>query len=181
MRTRIGLTMLLAVTAAGPATQPAAVPTLDLFKDLRTMAAKRAADPIGPIADRMSTIAGQLEDMQTDNGVQDRQRGVTAQLDAVIAALEKQAKSGAGGGNPNPSKPMQRSMITKGPGGQGELHDAAAGTRSWAKLRPQDRATITQTQTEGFPPGYEQVLSSYYGRLAQEQVNAEPTTRPAEK
>ena len=148
------------------------------------MAAHRAADPLGPIADRMSTVAGQLGDLETDAPVQDRQRAVIGDLDGVIKQLEQQCKSGTGPGGMNPSQPAQRSQITKGPGGSGPLHDAAAGTKEWAKLRPGDRQQITQSQTEGFPPGYEQVLAGYYSRLSQEQVAtdaaAAPTTRPAD-
>ena len=50
------------------------------------------------------------------------------------------------------------------------MHDARAGTHQWGELSAKEREQITQSQTEGFPPGYEAVLSSYYNRLAQEKV-----------
>jgi hypothetical protein len=93
-------------------------------------------------------------------------------------------KSGSGGNNPSPSKPMPKSILAKGPGGSGPLHDPKSGTKQWGDLSPKEREQITQSQTEGFPPGYESVLSSYYNRLAQEKVGADnsavegPTTRP---
>ena len=64
----------------------------------------------------------------------------------------------------------------------GPLHDAQAGTRVWGQLPPKEREKILQSQTEGFPAGYESVLANYYSRLAQEQVAGEnaigPTTQP---
>ena len=177
--------MAVAVVAAGPSTQPAAPPTVDVFGRLRQRAAERTADPLGLLADRMTTIAGQLEQLHTDAPVQDRQRAVTGALDEVIKQVEQQCKGGNGGANPNPTKPANASTLAKGPGGSGPLHDPTAGTKAWGQLPAKDRAQITQSQTEGFPPGYEQVLSSYYGRLAAEQVGNDagptvgPTTQPA--
>jgi hypothetical protein len=138
-------------------------------------------DPIGPIADHMKDVVGDLNQMKTDVPVQDKQKQVVGSLDGVIKQLEQECK-GNGGGNPNPSKPMSRSVIAKGPGGSGPLHDAQAGTRVWGQLPPKEREKILQSQTEGFPAGYESVLANYYSRLAQEQVAGEntagPTTQP---
>ena len=135
----------------------------------------------------MQVAAAGLGDGQTDGRVQDPQRSATADLDGIIKQLEAQAKGGGSGANPNPTKPLNKSVITGGPGGSGPLHDARAGTRVWGQLPAHDREQITQSQTEGFPAGYESVLASYYGRLAQEQVAGDaadpaqgPTTRPAD-
>ena len=144
------------------------------------------SDPIGPIADQMQDVVGDLHQMKTDTPVQEKQKEVVGALDVVIKQLEAQCK-GNGGGNPNPTKPMNRSVLAKGPGGSGPLHDAQAGTRVWGQLPPKEREKILQSQTEGFPAGYESVLANYYSRLAQEQVTgetssanpSEPTTRPA--
>src|SRR5207237_435646 len=48
---------------------------------------------------------------------------------------------------------------------------------------PRQRDAIIQSKTEGFPPGYESLLQSYYQRLAQEKVGGDeqPTTRPASR
>jgi hypothetical protein len=100
----------------------------------------------------------------------------------LIKELEEQTKGGNGGGNPNPTKPMTKSVITGGPGGSGPLHDAQAGTKQWGELPPKDRDQILQSQTEGFPPGYESVLASYYSRLAEMEVapdSSGPATQPA--
>jgi hypothetical protein len=55
------------------------------------------------------------------------------------------------------------------------LHDPAAGTRVWGQLPPKEREQILQSQTEGFPPGYESVLASYYNKLAQQQSSGDAT------
>ena len=68
---------------------------------------------------------------------------------------------------------MARSQIVRGSGGQGELHQAKSGAGRWGDLPPKRREQILQSTTEGFPPGYEQILQSYYQRLAQEQVTDE--------
>jgi hypothetical protein len=131
----------------------------------------------------MGHIVDDLSDQKTDLPVQTKQKEVVGELDTIIKQLEEQMKSGNGGGNPNPTKPMTKSILAKGPGGSGPLHDPRAGTHQWGDLSPKEREQITQSQTEGFPPGYEAVLSSYYNRLAQEKVASEsneqgPTTRP---
>jgi hypothetical protein len=79
---------------------------------------------------------------------------------------------------------MASSTLAKGPGGSGPMHDAKEGTRVWGQLPPKLREQILQSQTEGFPPGYEAVLASYYAHLAQGQVppdaaDTSPTTKPA--
>ena len=42
---------------------------------------------------------------------------------------------------------------------------------------PQLREQIMQSKTEGFPPGYESLLQSYYQRLAQEKVGDEAAAK----
>ena len=146
--------------------------------------ADASGDPIGPIAEQMKDVVGDLSALKTDAPVQTKQKNVVVALDTVIKELEQQCKGSGGGSNPNPTKPMNRSILAKGPGGSGPLHDAAAGTRVWGQLPPKERDQILQSKTEGFPAGYESVLANYYSRLAQEQVapdagTDQPTTRPA--
>jgi hypothetical protein len=156
----------------------------DQFAALRQTSAP-ASDPVEPIARNMHYVAIDLGAPRTDQPVQTEQKQVISQLDQLIAALEKQCK-GNGGGSANPTKPMASSVLAKGPGGSGPMHDAQSGTRVWGQLPPKQREQILQSQTEGFPAGYESVLATYYSRLSQGQVpsdaaghGGEPTTRPA--
>ncbi len=139
-------------------------------------------DPIETIGRHMGRISSELADAQTGLPVQTQQQKVIGDLDAVIKQLEAQSKSGGSGSNPNPTKPMQKSVLAGGPGGSGPLHDPKSGTRQWGDLPPKEREQILQSQTEGFPPGYEAVLSSYFNRLAQEKVGSDtpaPATQPS--
>jgi len=135
-------------------------------------------DPIGAIADKMETVAIDLKHVQTGTPVQAREKRVISDLDVLIALLTKQCK-GSGGGNPNPTTPMAKSTLAGGPGGSGPMHDAKEGTRVWGQLPPKLREQILQSQTEGFPPGYESVLASYYARLAQGQAPVDAADAPA--
>lgn len=136
-------------------------------------------DPLLHIETDMSHCVDGLAALQTDKPLQTRQARVVNRLDAVIKLLEAECKGG-GGSNPNPSKPMSQSIIAKGPGGQGDMHDPKAGDKQWASLPPKQREQILQSQTQGFPPGFETILQSYYARLAQEQVEAGNSAPPAE-
>ena len=137
-------------------------------------------DPLADITNKMTDIVGDLADLKTDQPVQDKQKQVVSQLDEIIAMIEKQkSKSGNGGGS-NPTKPLQDSIIASGPGGVGELRDPRSGTHNINNLPARQREAILQSKTEGFPPGYESLLQSYYQRLAQEKVGDEPSdSKPA--
>jgi hypothetical protein len=137
-------------------------------------------DPIQTINRHLGRITGELADAKTNEPVQTQQKKVIGDLDAVIKQIEDEMKQGGGAGsNPNPTRPMQKSILASGPGGSGPLHDPKAGVRPWGDLSPKEREQIMQSQTEGFPPGYESVLSSYFNRLAQEKVNSESNGEPA--
>jgi hypothetical protein len=137
-------------------------------------------DPIQTINRHLGRITGELADAKTNEPVQTQQKKAVADLDSVIKQLEDEMKQGGGSGsNPNPTKPMQKSILAGGPGGSGPLHDPKAGIKPWGDLSPKEREQIMQSQTEGFPAGYESVLSSYFNRLAQEKVNSEGNGEPA--
>jgi len=132
--------------------------------------AERQQDPLRFLASDMSGIVQKLAEYKTDKPVQQKQDEVVQSLDELIKELEKQCKGGgkAGGGG---GKPLGQSVIAGGPGGQGEMIDPKKGDKQWTTLPPKQREQILQSQTEGFPPGYEAILQSYYRRLSQEQVN----------
>jgi hypothetical protein len=143
-------------------------------------AAGAPKDPIGSIDRHVGRIVGELAEAKTDLPVQYQQKKVVSELDTIIKQLEEQMKAGGGSGsNPNPTSPMQKSILAGGPGGSGPLHDPKAGSHAWGDLPAKEREQILQSQTEGFPPGYEQVLSSYYNRLAQEKVSSDNSGGPS--
>jgi hypothetical protein len=185
-RSLAGAVLLLSALLPNQATADDATPPHHPIPSLMQWEAGGARkDPIESIDHKMSYIVGDLSDQKTDQPVQTQEKKVVAELDTIIKQLEEeQKKSGSGKASANPTKPMQKSTLAKGPGGSGDLHDPRAGSKQWGSLTPKEREQIMQSQTEGFPPGYEAVLSSYYNRLAQEKVGSDsaaegPTTRPA--
>ena len=152
-------------------------------EDLANDSWQQQGDPLAQIAGQMHHIVGELAAQQTGHPVPAQQKLVLAELDDLIKQVQQQTRSSAGGTTANPTKPMQRSRLVGGPGGSGPLHDPRAGTRTWGQLPPKEREKILQSETEGFPPGYEAVLSSYYTRLAQVQASNDggdsPATQPA--
>ena len=161
---------------AGEAEKPAIAPPRSVYDQAFDKVIDRAHngwmdDPFKHIEGDMSHVVGELTALKTDKPVQQVQDKVTTRLDALIKQLETECNSGGGGGGGG--KPLGRSILAKGPGGQGAMHDPKAGDKQWASLPPKQREQILQSRTEGFPPGFESLLQSYYQRLAQEQVGGD--------
>ena len=139
---------------------------------LTKLASVRDEDPLRYLSGDMGYIVTDLSALKTDKPVQVKQERVVARLDELIKMLEKSCKGGAGGGA-NPNKPLNDSILAKGPGGQGAMIDPKQGDKQWASLPEKQREQILQSQTEGFPPGYERILQSYYQRLSEEKVGGD--------
>ena len=160
-----------------PTTEPSATPVrsleskFDLREKTDTMVAKYDKDPIGRIAGEMGTVKGMLGELNTNDPTQPKQQDIIAGLDELIAMLEKQKKNLKTGNALNPSNPMPDSALTKGRGAPEDLHDTTASARLWGQLSPKQREQILQSQNEGFPPGYETILSSYYKRLGARRMS----------
>ena len=152
-------------------------------KTLHDATAGREEDPLKYIARDMKSVVGDLDNLKTDRPVQAKEERCINDLDALIKKLES-ATQGSGGGSLNPTRPLNSSRIVGGPGGIRDLHDPKAGEKKWGELPPKEREQILQSKTDGFPPGYEAILQSYYRRLAQEKLDegaaaAAPTTNPS--
>ncbi len=183
--------------ASGSFALPGAKPGLSdtqgmIGKAVHDATASRDEDPLKFIARDMGSIVIDLDKLQTDHPVQAKEQRCVADLDGVIKKLEEaMKKSGGGGGGLNPTRPMADSVIAGGPGGIRDLHDPKASEKMWGNLPPKQREQILQSKTDGFPPGYEAILQSYYRRLAQEQLAgdeknpsaaaATPTTNPSSR
>ena len=202
MRTCITIMTLALSTTAVAAAEPAAVPAQPQGQPqaqapkpkprvpfphdgtpgsmLTQVLKARDEDPLRYVASDMGVIVTDLSALKTDKPVQTKQERVVSRLDELIAMLEKACKGGSGGG-PNPTKPLNDSILAKGPGGQGEMIDPKQGDKQWASLPAKQRDQILQSQTEGFPPGYERILQSYYQRLSEEKVagDAAPAGAPS--
>ncbi len=207
MSTRARTPQLIVVTIAGaisvvvhadvPATQPAAsnyvqqaVKDLDLTPQLLSGAqlddgaGASGQDPLKSMSEQMAVIRDNLTQFQTDKPVQDKQAHVITDLNTLIAALEKH--TGSGSGNKPSGQGRKRSGIFSGDPAYGDLHGVNNEGRQWGQLPPKQREEILQSRTEGFPPGYETLLQSYYQQLSQEKTaddkpsnSSSPATAPA--
>jgi hypothetical protein len=103
---------------------------------------------------------------------------IVSRFDTLIEMLEKKC-SGSGPGGRNPLKPAEASTLSKGPGGMGELAAPKKNGKGYEDLTPKEREKILQSKTEGFPPGFEDVLADYFRRLskAEEAAPAEPADK----
>ena len=128
-------------------------------------------DPLVHLAGEMDAVSERLQRDETDEAVQQRGGEVVEKLDHLIQLAEQMGQS-AGGGQGNGQgmaqghNPADASTLAPGPGGMGELVDPREGGGDWANLPESERQRILQSRTEGFPPGFEDVLSEYYSRLA---------------
>ena len=126
-----------------------------------------SGDPLKTISRRMTVVHGDLSQLETDQPVQTRERQIVRSLDEMIAALQRHC-SGLGRGS-RPGTGRKDSVIAKGDPSIGDLHGVDPNARQWAQLPPKLRSEILQSKTEGFPPGYESLLQSYFQQLAEEK------------
>jgi hypothetical protein len=133
--------------------------------------------PLKTIARRMTVVHRDLSSMETDEPVQTRERQVVHSLEELIAALEK--KCNCSGSGTNPGTGRKKSVIASGSATIGSLHGVDPNARLWSQLPPKLRDEILQSKTEGFPPGYEALLQSYFQQLSEEKSSDEK--QPATK
>ncbi|WP_165250344.1 hypothetical protein [Paludisphaera soli] len=145
---------------------------------------KKAPPTMTAIVGRMDVVVDSLAKTVTGDPTQKGQKAVLRGLDELIAELEKQCQGCRNGIASNrPTRPAADSNPHGGTGGIGDLVDAGASDKEWAKLTPRERDRILQSMSEGFPPEYRTVLERYYRRLAEEQsaASTEPSAEaPAE-
>ena len=155
-----------------------AVPCFALGFASRLFAQETLDNPIADIAVDMTVVVGDLAKLSTGKPTQETQQTIVSKLDELIAQLEKECEACKGGGakSRNPKKPLADSVVKNGPGGQGDLHAARNNGKKWGELPAHQRDKILQSQTEGFPGHYQQILERYYKRLAEEKPLTEADT-----
>lgn len=169
-----------AVEAVKPQAVPGTPITLPEKKDHLSMVRDEAwlKDPFKNIQTDVKSVIHDFDEGQTKQPVKTTQPRIITRLDTLIEMLEKSCKGGSGGAGPNPTRPANSSTLAGGPGGQGELKAADKKGRNWADLTPKQREKILQSRTEGFPPGYEDILADYFRRLARNQAVEKNSTTP---
>ena len=127
-------------------------------------------DPFKNIQTDVKSVIKDFDKGQTKQPVKTTQPRIITRLDTLITMLEKSCKGGGGAAGSTPTRPANSSTLAKGPGGQGKLKAPDKKGRNWADLTPKQREKILQSRTEGFPPGYEDILADYFRRLARNQA-----------
>ncbi|MEQ8854097.1 hypothetical protein [Gimesia sp.] len=144
-----------------PGTLPGQQDVMSLMRDDAWL-----KDPFKNIQTDVKSVINDFDQGQTEKPARTTQPRIISRLDTLIEMLEKSCKKGGGGAGANPSRPANASTLGKGPGGQGDLRAPDKKGRNWADLTPKQREKILQSRTEGFPPGYEDILADYFRRLA---------------
>ena len=67
-------------------------------------------------------------------------------------------------------------MLREGEDQAGDLRDDSTGRHQWANLPPKEREKILQSRSEGFPEEFDDVLTDYFRRVAEESLDVEPST-----
>ncbi len=131
-------------------------------------------DPFRHLASDMADVVADLGKEETHVPATQTQPRVLSRLDVLVEMLEKACKKGGGGAaGANPTRPADVSTLGGGPGGRGPLRNPDQSRKNWASLTPKEREKVLQSQSQGFPPGYEDLLAEYFRRLAQGETPAE--------
>lgn len=127
------------------------------------------------IVKKMAGVTDELNRAVTGKPVQTEQKTIVADLDKLIASLEKECENCKKGGmkRNNPKNGMLDSTISRGTGGIGTLVNPAETGKDWGKLSARERDRIIQSMSEGFPAEYRTVLERYYRRLAEAPAKAD--------
>ncbi len=107
---------------------------------------------------------------------------IISRLDFMIEELEKKTGGGTGSSNAG-NKPAEKSALRKGQMKEGQMRAAKNEGDRWADIPPKEREKILQSQGEGFPAGYEDVLADYFRKLSKSEkpAAAPPVTPPESK
>lgn len=128
-------------------------------------------DPFLVLNMEMEAVVSDFGDGKPKPPAETTQPRIVSRFDSLIEILEKSC-NGSGSGNGG-VKPAQASVIRKGPGGMGELRAPKKNGKGFEDLTPKEREKILQSKTEGFPPGFEDVLADYFRRLSNAEQSAD--------
>ena len=171
--------------AAKPAA-PKADPALEAAKDDPDVAARMETlypldgeewreYPLGVLEMEMQEAIEDLSAKKAKPPALVTQPRIISRLDVMIQELEKKTGNGTGSNNAG-NKPAERSALRKGKSKDGEMRAVRKEGDKWAELPAKEREKILQSQGEGFPAGYEDVLADYFRKLAKTE---KPAPAPA--
>ena len=126
--------------------------------------------PLGILEMEMGEVIEDLASGKPKPPALATQPRIISRLDFMIAALEK--KTGGKGGGLGGDKPAEKSTLKKGKMQNGNLRAVKNEGDRWANLTPKEREKVLQSQGEGFPAGYEDVLADYFRKLSKSEKPA---------
>lgn len=127
--------------------------------------------PLGVLEMEMQEAIEDLASQKAKPPALVTQPRIISRLDVMIEELEKKTGGGTGSNNAG-NKPAERSALRKGKSKDGEMRAVRKEGDKWAELPPKEREKILQSQGEGFPAGYEDVLADYFRKLAKTEKPA---------
>lgn len=165
---------------------PKADPALEAAKDDPDVAARMETlypldgeewreYPLGVLEMEMQEAIEDLSAQKAKPPALVTQPRIISRLDVMIEELEKKTGGGSGSNNAG-NKPAERSALRKGKSKDGEMRAVRKEGDKWAELPAKEREKILQSQGEGFPAGYEDVLADYFRKLAKTE---KPAPAPA--
>ena len=163
-------------------------------KQSKTEALKKAAAEDPDVAARMETpypLDGEewreyplgILEMEMAEAIEDLAEGkskppalvtqprIIERLDFMIDELEKKTGGGKGSNNAG-NQPAEKSVLRKGQMKEGQMRAAKTEGDRWADIPAKEREKILQSQGEGFPAGYEDVLADYFRKLSKSEKPA---------
>ena len=141
----------------------------------------RQPEQLGEVVDLMNYSGRRLHQSDSGETTRERQQRIIDILDQLIEEAEEQEKNssssssggGSGGGRsqqggPNPSNPMQDSMLPGGQAQQGALREQRRANpgEMWGAMPPAQRERILQALHDNFPRRYRQLVEQYFEELA---------------
>lgn len=162
-------------------------------RQMLTELANRVPGTMGEVVDLMNNSHSRLNQGDSGDVVQGRQKRIVELLDQMIEEAEQQEKmsqcnnpKGGSGGSPQPQEPKesqgsrpqqsqrqpespaQESMLPGGTQSIGPLREVrkANPAEVWGAMPPTERERVLQALRDSFPSRYHQLVEQYYEELA---------------
>ena len=132
--------------------------------------------PLGVLEMEMQEVIDDLSSGKPKPPALVTQPRIISRLDMMIVELEKKTGGGIGSNNSG-NKPAEKSALRKGQIKDGQMKAVRAEGDRFPDLSPKERERVLQSQAEGFPAGYEDVLADYFRKLSKSEkpVASTPT------
>jgi hypothetical protein len=174
--------------SAQPDSEPVRVPVLRVLPGHESFLSSPDLSQDAWLNDPFTTLEGDMDSVVADLDVGDTeppaevtQPLIIERIDTMIEMLEKACKGGGAGGGQNPSRPANASTLRTGVDKRGPMRSPQQDGRKWAELTPKEREKILQSKTDGFPAGYDEILTDYFRKLSRAEATPSGESTDAAK